>query len=155
MSNKDIKISLTHPNEPEIILDFEPLTANKGEWLKHVVLLPWTTPTRLVGFVHPAAEKDIDVAPFTLFAAMSYYASVGMQPLEGNNNKIRIVEGPKAVLPVDLIAPADIRIGSRVPSWMFLRDQSEDWVNIMKAMFMKTLVVSEIEAPPPGMIIKP
>lgn len=152
MTNEDIKITLKHPGAEDIVLDFDPLIARKGEWLKYVLILPWTTPQRTIGFIHPQAEADIDVKPFKLFAAFSYYASVGLQPT-GSDNKMRVVEGPKAVLPVDLIAPIDLTVGKNVPTWMFLRDQSDDWKAIISAMMSQTLVgPSKVEAPPPGLI---
>ncbi len=150
----DEKIILTHPDSKDHIIDLNPLAMRDGKWIERVVLLPWTTPQRSIGFIHPDAEKDIDVKPFVLFATFSYYASVGMQPVA--EGKLRVVEGPKAILPVDLVAPIDMRIGKNCPTWLFVREQGKEWQKILVEMLLKQITPEPlIEAPPASGLLVP
>lgn len=147
-------ITLKHPlpNGEDHIIKLDPLAMRDGKWLERVLILPWTTPTRMIGFIHPADEQNIDVNPFMLFATFSYYASVGMQPV--GENKMRVAEGPKAVLPVDLVGPIDLRVGKNCPTWMFLRDQGDEWKNLLTEMLLKQIMPPPlVEAPPTGLVL--
>lgn len=144
-------ITLKHPGAEDHIIKLDPLSIRDEKWMERVLLLPWTTPQRSIGFIHPEAEKDIGEKPFVLYATFSYYASVGMQPV--TDNKMRVVEGPKAVLPVDLVAPIDMHIGKNCPTWMFLREQGTPWKVLLKDMILKQITPEPlIEAPPAGLI---
>lgn len=143
------KITLTHPGAEEVVLEFEALAMRSNKWLDRVILLPWTTPNRTIGFIHPDAEKDLGVSTVRIFAAFSYLASVGMQPAGADT--MRVIKGPTAVIPVDLVAPLDIHVGAMCPSWVFLREQNEDWKILMTDMLKKQLCGdSEIQVVPPA-----
>jgi len=142
------KITLSHPDQEDVVLEFDVLAMRNNKWMERVLFLPWTTPHRTIGFIHPAAEVDLGVRPVRLFAAFAYLASIGTQPV--GPDRMRVVKGPTAVLPVDLVAPLDMVINSTCPSWVFLRDQGDAWKEMFGEMLKKQLCGdSQIAVVPP------
>ena len=142
-------IKLSHAGSEDVVIKFDYLD-RKNEWIKHVVLLPWTTPTRLVGFVHPDAEKHIGNAPFTLFAAFSFYSQVMMQP---QGKGVAVSEGPKLILPYEMMSPLDMHIGATCPSWVFLREQAQAVQELFTALLLQNILPKQIEEAPAPKII--
>lgn len=152
MSNP--QIHLRHPDTESAVIEFDPMD-NKKPWVQRMVLLPWTTPQRLLGFVHPAADKDVGHKPFLLHGAFAYYGSVGMQQIAPD--KIRAVEGPKILLPYDLITPVDVQIYT-CPMVIWIREQNERFQELFGSLLMQQMNPPRIEIPSPATpspIIKP
>lgn len=138
------QIILKHPDSEDVLIEFDHLDRDR-KWLKHMVLLPWTTPQRLVGFVHPAAEKLVGTGEFMLHAAFCYYGSVGMKPI--GTEKLQAVEGPKILLPYDLISPVDVRIYS-CPNAIWMRDQDERFRDLFNSLLMQQVNPPMVATPP-------
>jgi hypothetical protein len=115
-------------------------------WLDHVILLPWVAPQRLIGFIHP--ENDPEKGPFVLHSACMYNAQHGLQPV--GPAQTRVVEGPKIVLPYDLISPMAVRI-YRCPSAIYMRDQDKNTRDLFAAMLIQVLAPTKIELAQSGM----
>lgn len=141
-------LTLKVPGAEDLALTIGRLGSKK--YLQHAVLLPWTTPQRLFGFIHPEQEKLINKEPITLFGALAYYGSVGMQQVGAD--KMRAVEGPKLLLPYDLIAPVDVVLYS-CPAVIWIRDQSEAFQQLFDQVLLQTIDPPRIEAP--GSLVHP
>lgn len=124
---------------------FDPLD-RKDTWMEHAVLVPWATPDRLFGWVHPAAKPGNE--HFMLHAAFIYKASVGMQRVD--ENRLRVVEGPRMLLPYDLISRVDIDI-FHCPSLIWMKRQGPEMKKIFSD-FVKQHVMprSELVVAQPG-----
>lgn len=149
------KITLTHPQSDPVDIVFDPLSVRDGKWVERLVLLPWATPHRLVGFIHPNAEKDLGEKPIMLQACFYYMASVGMQPKTASAGGITIAEGPKVIIPVDMIAPLDIMVGRNCPSWSFIRDQDVTWQKLFSSLILNLLMPAKVLEPGVGGLITP
>lgn len=119
------------------------------EWMQYVVLLPWTAPQRVIGFVHP--EAKVGKEPFTLFSAHMYNAQHGIR--SNGAGQIAVEEGPKLVLPYDLIGPIDMRI-HRCPSSIHMKDQPKTMQAFFAQMILQVMAPTKIELPQPGGIGK-
>lgn len=138
-------ITLKYPGAEDVKLEFGHAPDEKKKWLQQMILLPWATPQRLVGFVHPSAEKDVGESEFLLHATFAYYGSVGMKPI--GPDKLQAVEGPKILLPYDLISPVDVRIYS-CPSAIWLRDQDERFQELFTGLAMQQINPPQVIVPP-------
>lgn len=152
--SEDHKIILEYPDVENVEIIFDPLEVRSKKWMKQLVMLPWTTPHRYIGFVHPEAEKDIGVRPFKLHASFMYMASIGMQPVRQGGDQVRIVEGPKAILPIDLVAPFDMMVNASCPSWAFIRDQGDAWQGLVATLMLQTLMPPVVQPPDGSPLIK-
>lgn len=148
MDNSSPSLTLKVPGAEDLKLVLSRLGSK--QYLQHAVLLPWTTPQRLFGFIHPAQEANINKEPITLFGALAYYGSVGMQPV--GQDKMRAVEGPKLLLPYDLISPIDLVLYS-CPSAIWLRDQSDGFREMFDQILLQTVDPPRIAAP--GSLVVP
>lgn len=146
-------VTLAHPDSKDVIVKFDPLDREMS-WTKHLLFLPWTSPTRMLGFVHPDAEKDIGIKPFMLYGTFIYMGSVGFDKPD-NSGRTRVLQGPKLVLPYDMITPVDIHIGSSCSSWMFIRDQNETFQKLITTLILQIVMPSKIEAPPSPSLVVP
>jgi hypothetical protein len=152
MDNDDSpSVTLTHPESTEIVLKFDPLDRELS-WMKHLLFLPWTTPSRMIGFIHPDAEKDINVKPFMLFGTFSYIGSVGFDKPDASG-QTRVLQGPKLVLPYDMITPLDIHVGAQCPSWIFVREQAEPFQKLMAALLMQIIAPPKVKVATPQLVI--
>ncbi len=118
-------LKLNHTNAAgeasgEVIIKFDPLD-RKHTWMDQAVLVPWTAPHRLFGWVHPDAKPETE--PFVLHGAFIYVGTVGMQQVD--STKVRAVEGPKLLLPYDMISQVDMDI-YRCPSLVWMRKQGAE-----------------------------
>lgn len=145
------RIVLSHLGKPDHILDLDPLVLRDGKWINRVLFLPWSTPQRLIGFVHPDADDDVGSKSFMLHAAYAYYGQVAVQQVDAT--KLRVVEGPRVVIPYDLISPLDIHIGT-CPSWVWVREQSAEAIELFKRLLLQQIMPPVVE-PVAGGLIKP
>ena len=126
----------------------DPVTLNIGvttrSYLDHAVLLPWMSPQRALGFVHPADEEKIGKAPFTLHSSLAFYSSVGAQQVGAN--AFRPVEGPKMLLPWELISSLTIQVYD-CPSAIFIREQDEAFKEMIHSLFVQLVDPPRIQAP--------
>lgn len=143
-------ITLKHAPAEPITLEFDILDRERT-WLKYMVMLPWMTPQRMVGFVHPAAEPYINGTPFVLHGAFVYYGSVGMQQVA--EGRMQVAEGPKILLPYDLISPVDVQVHT-CPSVIWVRDQSDHFQSLFNSLLMQQVNPPRIELAP-GPLLRP
>jgi len=139
---KPVPSSLLMPDDPAQPKPFKVVinpADRKHEWLDHVVLIPWAAPQRLIGFVHPDAKVGRE--PFMLHRACMYNAQHALQ--QAGENQLRVVEGPKIVLPYDVIAPMDVRIYN-CPSAIWMRDQVPAARDLFASMLLQIHAPSKI-----------
>lgn len=116
----------------------------RNTWLKHVVLLPWTTPQRLIGFVHPAAEVGSE--PFTLHTAYTFVG--GLQVQQMPNGKVGVVPTPRLTLPYELVTPVDIRIYHCL-SAIWVKEQAQDFQDFIAALMRQQFFPPVVEVAKP------
>lgn len=118
-------------------------------YMEHAVLLPWTTPQRTFGFVHPAEKHKVGTEPFTLFGALSFYASVGIQQV--GPTAFRPVEGPKLLLPFELVSPLTLTVYD-CPTAIWLSSQDELFKEMMHALLVQLVDPPRIQPAAGGLI---
>jgi hypothetical protein len=127
-------ITLKYFDEPNLVINFDPLDRARP-WLEHMVLLLWTLPRPVIGFVHPmdvAVYEDDDNDYFTLQHALEFHGQVGLQPVDGG---FRPAEGPKVLLPFSLISPLEIVCNSS-QGLVWVENQTEQFKEVMNSLIM-------------------
>lgn len=138
-------LTLEHPNADDVIVVFDELD-REYTWIEHAVLLPWTTPQRLFGWVHPAAREAMRDG-FTLHSAYMYHGSYAIQ--QTSENSARFVAGPKALLPYEFMSAVDIAVESS-PTTIWMRDQGPEIQGLFIELMKKLLFPSQIEVAGPA-----
>lgn len=148
MEDTNPTLKMTHNGEDELVIKFDPLDRNMT-WMDYAVLLPWTSPHRMFGWVHPKTDCS---KPFMLHGAFSFIGSIGFQPLPGDVGKGRFIPGPQALLPYDMISQVDMDI-IHCPSIIWVSKQDEHFKLFFAAQVKRMIFPSVIEPAPPGLLI--
>lgn len=141
-------ITIPAENSPELVRPLE-LTISRvtpdRSYMKHLALLPWVLPQRMLGFIHPYDEDHLVETrePFTLHHAMLYFGGMQMQVVAGG---LKAVENPKVVVPFELVDAINIRVYS-CDGIIWLRDQSPRFQDLFDNMLMGVLDPPVIEQP--------
>lgn len=143
---KHPQITLNHKHEGSF--DCDPVVVvldeldRRNSWMQHVVLLPWTTPQRLLGFVHPDAK--IGKEPFVLHAAFMFTGGMTVQPVK--DGRVAVIPNPQLVLPYELISVVDVRI-HHCPSSIHMVDQAPEFQQFIAGLMRRHLFPPILEAP--------
>lgn len=136
-------IKLSHEGQEDEFIVFDPLD-RQFTWIDQAVLLPWSTPNRLFGWVHSAIDPR---GGFVLHGAFTFHASTAIQPID--QNKARFIPGPKALLPYEFISQVDIDIHTS-PMTLWLKKQGPEFRE-----FMVELVKKHVFPPPMVEVAQP
>lgn len=141
-------IEISPENSPNLVpplkLTISRVTPDRT-YMKHLALLPWVLPQRMLGFIHPFDEANLVEMrePFTLHYAMLYFGGMQMQVVAGG---VKAAENPKVVVPFELMDPVNIRVYS-CDGIIWLRDQSSRFQELFDSMLLGVLDPPVIEQP--------
>ena len=141
-------IVLQSPGKDSVTIKVEN-TDRDFSYLRHAVLLPWTTPQRILGFIHPADEEKVGRESFTLHSCFAFYASISVQQM--GPNAFRPVEGPKMLLPFEMISPITLQV-HECPTVIWMREQDLAFQEMMHILLTQLVDPPRIQAA--GGIIK-
>lgn len=129
-------VQLKHEGHDDVRLVLDELD-RKNKWMENVALLPWATPHRLVGFVHPKAKPGKE--SFVLHAAFVYVAQLAVQQV--SETQLRAVPGPRIALPYDLISAVDIEVHA-CPTILWAREQADEFKSYLTQLLRQQLFPS-------------
>lgn len=93
----------------------------KNTWIEQAVILPWSAPQRLFGWVHSKANL---AGGYVLHGAYAYIGQPSMQPI--GPDRIRVVAGPRVLVPYEFLSQVDIDVHSS-PMTLQLKKQAPEF----------------------------
>lgn len=113
-------ITLKHEGAEDELVVFDEMD-RKNTWIEQAVILPWSTPQRLLGWVHSKANL---AGGYVLHGAFAYIGQPSMQPV--GQDRVRVVAGPRIIVPYEFLSQVDIDIHSS-PMTLQLKKQAPEF----------------------------
>jgi hypothetical protein len=141
-------VTLKHDGAEDEIVVFDQMD-RKNTWIEQAVILPWSTPQRLLGWVHSKADLK---GGYVLHGAFAYIGQPSMQAVA--QDRIRVVAGPRVVVPYEFLSQVDIDVHAS-PMTLQLKKQAPEFQEFFVDFIRRIIWPPKVELATEGAPLPP